>query len=403
MFKALVKKLDSVADEWLPLAQLHDEKVIAWANLHGWNASSTEHQHLLIRQALFNALIRQTVPAVTPHVFSTPLDSLGIEAPHSLANVVHEEEYKVPTATFNFWGELYGALIPQPQRRRIGQFWTNEQIAEWMVAWLLQSRPGGLVDIGCGAGNFLLKAAQYQGKSRTAPKLYGLDLSPVLLNATLAAFLQQDKDKPGVMPILAAQNYLATPPLANIDAVICNPPYTRHHHIAPEVKDELQAFFKTRFYFDVSRQATLAFYFLLKLIAEMPEGAQAAVIVQMEVLDARYGQSAKRALCQHTSLSAIIHFSPQLNAFHKVDVGASILLFRKGYTKNNLVSHLTLNTLPTTDELLACLEVKHSGKPDCAFGSLMIQPQGELLDVPKWFSIATPKRTNAAWESTGLV
>jgi len=223
------------------------------------------------------------------------------------------------------------------------------------------------------------------------------------LNATLAAFLTQRTDKPLTLPTLAVQNYLDTPLPMSVDAVICNPPYTRHHHIAPEVKDELQGFFKTRFHFGVSRQATLAFYFLLKLIAEMPEGAQAAVIVPMEVLDARYGQAAKRALCQHTALSAIIHFSPQMNAFQKVDVGASILLFRKGYAKKNPVRHLILNALPTTPELISCLEAKHPERRDFAFGSLMIQSQDELLEVPKWFNIATPESSTADWQSTGLV
>jgi hypothetical protein len=403
MFKALIKQIDAVADRHLPLAQPLDQKLAVWANLHGWNISDIEYQRFLVRQALFNTLIRQTIPAIAPQTFATPLDSLDVEAPRSLANAINETAQNSPTVVFNFWGEFYSALIPQSQRRYIGQFWTNELIAEWMAAWLLQSCPHNLADIGCGAGNFLLKAAQHLNKISHAPKLYGYDLSPVLLNAALAAFLTQPRDNSQVLPTLAVWNYLDTPLPTQVDAVICNPPYTRHHHIAPEVKDELQGFFKTRFHFDVSRQGTLAFYFLLKLIAEMPEGAQAAVIVPMEVLDARYGQAAKRALCQYTSLSSIIHFSPRMNAFHKVDVGASILLFRKGYIKKNPVRHLTLDALPTTDDLLACLETKHLNQRTLAFGSLTIEAQDDLLDVPKWFSIATPKPVNADWQSTGLV
>ncbi len=403
MFKALVKQIDEVADKHLPLAQPLDQKLVAWAYLHGWDTTDIECQWLLVRQALFNTLIHQTIPAIASQSFATPLDLLGIEAHHSIANTVSETVQRQHTSVFNFWGEFYNALIPQSQRRYIGQFWTNELIAEWMVAWLLQSRPHNLADIGCGTGNFLLKATQLLYKTSYAPKLYGYDLSPLLLNAALAAFPTQLKDRPVALPTLAIQNYLDAPLPESVDAVICNPPYTRHHHIAPEVKDELQAFFKMRFHFDVSRQGTLAFYFLLKLIAEMPEGARAAVIVPMEVFDARYGLAAKRALCQQTALSSIIHFAPQMNAFHKVDVGASILLFRKGHTKNNPVRHLTLNTLPTTDALLTCLEAKHPDQRSLAFGSLNVQSQDELLDVPKWFSISKSEPVNADWQSTGLV
>ena len=65
----------------------------------------------------------------------------------------------------------------------------------------------------------------------------------------------------------------------------------------------------------------MAFYFLMKLVAEMAEGAHCAIIVPMEVLDARYGIAAKRVLCQHTALSAIIHFSQKMTRLQSMLVG----------------------------------------------------------------------------------
>jgi len=403
MFKVLVKQIDIVAEKWLPLVRPLDETIVRWAELHGWDVSDVECQRMLVRQALLNAIIRHKLLCNEMSVFATPLDFLGITAPESLAEIIYEAEQSVKEVSFNFWGDLYSALIPQSQRRRIGQFWTDEPIAGWMVAWLLQSRPRLLADVGCGAGNFLLKAAQHAKDSNCSTQLYGCDLSPLLLNVTLAAFLERRQNGSITLPALAAQNYLDTTLPADVDAVICNPPYTRHHHISPALKERLQAFFKTRFHLDVSRQGTLAFFFLLKLIAEMPDGAYAAVIVPMEVSDARYGKTARSVLCQHTMLSTIIHFSPRMNAFHKVDVGACILLFRKGHEKRNYVRHLTLNAMPTTDELLACLEKKSTENSDLTFGSLIVQPQDDLLGVPKWFSIAAPKPFNDNWRSSGLV
>ncbi len=417
MFKTLVKQFDTVAKRWLPLPQPLDENIIAWATLHGWDVSDTTCQQLLVRQALLNATIRQVVPGITGRMFATPLDTLGIGVPQSLADAVWEAAQRPDIVSFpgslveaslkaagsNFWGELYNALIPQSQRRQIGQFWTNERVAEWMVTWLLQSRPRYLADVGCGAGNFLLKAALYLEKTDIATELYGCDLSPLLLNVTMAAFLTQQWGRLLALPQLAVQNYLDARLPMCADAIVCNPPYTRHHHITPTLKDTLQAFFKAQLHLDVSRQGTLAFYFLLKLIAEMQDGARAAIIVPMEVLDARYGKAARRVLCQHTALSAIIHFSPQMNAFHKVDVGASIILFRKDRTKQNLVHHLRLEVLPTTDELLACLETDRLGEHKLRFGSLVVKPQDELLEIPKWFGITVPKLSSPEWESSGLV
>ncbi len=399
--KSLVGQIDAAAAQWLPLPQPFDASVLSWAAMHGWNATEVEAQRLLARQALLNDVLRQVTSDLNDRTFPTSLDELGVVAPSPLANDVFQTVLRSSKTTFNPWGNLYSDLIPQPQRRQIGQFWTDERIAEWMVAWLLQGHPRFLADVGCGAGNFLLKAAQLSGGLGDATRLYGCDISPLLLNVTQAAFLTQSGDRRLGLPELAVRNYLEMPLPPETDAVICNPPYTRHHQIAPALKDALQAFFKSSLGLDVSRQGTLAFFFLLKLIAEMPEGARAAVIVPMEVLDARYGLAAKRVLGQQTTISAIIHFSPQMNAFYKVDVGAVILLFRKGYERGNPVRHLTLNALPTTDEFLTCLASETDSK--LPFGSLIVQPQEDLLDTPKWLNVATPEVVSPAWRESGLV
>jgi methylase of polypeptide subunit release factors len=404
----LVKQIDTVAQKYLPLAQPLSEELIAWASLHGWNASVLENQRLLIRQALFNSILQQLVPALEDNRFATPLDTLGLAAPQMLIDATHEARQSLEVATFNFWGEFYSSLIPQARRRHIGQFWTSELIAEWMTTWLLQFQPRCLADVGCGAGNFLLKAAQYLTDNAADLKLYGSDISPLLLNTTLAAFLTtsfrgDERTTRSQRPMLAVQNYLNTPLPEDVDAVICNPPYTRHHHIQPELKDYLQALFKSRFHIDVSRQGTLAYYFLLKLIADMPDGAQATVIAPMETVDARYGWAARRILCQYTTLVALVHFAPQMNAFRNVDVGASILLFRKGYQKQNQVCHLTLKSLPTTPEFLDCLATDQPQRARWPFGSLVLQPQDELLETSKWFSVATSPSLNTDLEESGLI
>jgi len=398
--KALARQIDAQADYWLPLAQPLDSQIVAWADAHGWEPSDATSQRLLVRQALLNGVIRQAMPGIADRAFATPLDPLGIEPPRLLVDAVREASQ---AAAFNFWGELYNALIPQSRRRQIGQFWTDEHIADWMVAWLLQYHPRCLADIGCGTGNFMLVASRQLKHADGFTQLYGCDISPLLLNAALANFLTNVVGQSPRLPTLDVQNYLEAAIPRDADAIICNPPYTRHHHLSPELKDSLQAYLKMRLCQDISRQGTLAFYFLLKLVAEMPAGAHAAVIVPMEVLDARYGRAAKRVLCQQTTLAAVIHFSPRMNAFRKVDVGASILLFEKGYKRQNQVRHLTLEEMPATGELLRWLNAEQTGDDHPPFGSLVIQPQDDLLDVPKWFCISAPKFSDNGWQNSGLV
>ena len=391
--KAMIELLDIVAKDYLPKIKQRsdDAEIIAWCELHGWDSSDVESHRLLARQALLNAVIRKAFPDLT--LYQTPFDF--VSAPDMLVSRIYEMAQQ--SHSFNFWGKLYSILIPQPYRRRVGQFWTDECIADWMVTWLLQFQPRLLNDIGCGAGNFLIKAAQHLQESNPATQLNGFDVSPLLLNITQASFATAKLP----VPELSVKNYLESSLPADADSIICNPPYTRHHHISPDVKDRIQGFFKGKFGVVISRKATMAFYFLLKLIAEMPEGAHAAIIAPMEVLDALYGRVAKHVLCRQTVLSAIIHFSQEMNAFHKVDVGASILLFRKGYEKDNLVRLVTLKAVPTTDELLSCLDAHESR--EFSFGSLVIQPQNELLNIPKWSSIAAFSPEIKKWEQIGLV
>ncbi|HET9533457.1 MAG TPA: hypothetical protein VFQ92_24100, partial [Blastocatellia bacterium] len=121
-------------------------------------------------------------------------------------------------------------------------------------------------------------------------------------------------------------------------------------------------------------------HFLLRLIADMKEGSRAAVIVPMETLDARYGIAAKLALRDHTRIEAMIRFAPSMNAFHRVDVGACILLFEKGYRSGNRFCHLTLEDLPETSDLIARLEQKAGGD------EVAVESQDSLSEFEKWLT-----------------
>jgi hypothetical protein len=181
--KTIIKQFDIIAKDYLSYIQKHlnDKQIVVWCQIHGWTADS-ENIILLTRQMLLNSVIRHIFPNLTLH--KIPFDFINV--PESLIEKI--QEVISHSRSFNFWGDLYNALIPQPKRRYIGQFWTDELIAEWMVSWLFQFQPKLLVDVGCGSGNFLLKSAQYQQNNCLNTKFCGIDVSPLLLNLTQAAF-----------------------------------------------------------------------------------------------------------------------------------------------------------------------------------------------------------------------
>ncbi len=375
--KAFVLALDLALERWQSAEQFEREELVAWANLHGWNVNSPEGRTLILRQAALDIILQALIPELRAVHFQTPPDELGIELPQTLLDTMCAT-WRTNQTVFNFWGNFYNLLIPQAKRRRIGQFWTDENLANLMTTWLLEKEPRSLTDLGCGTGNFLL-ASQH-----TNPQLpcCGIDISPLLLNVTLAAHFTLRPHAP--TPTLTAADFLESKHLESSDAVVCNPPYTRHHDIAPQQKDALQNLLKSYFHFDIPRQGTLAFYFLLKLIAELPTGAHAAVIVPMQVLDARYGKAAKRILASHTRLEAMIHFSPHLNAFHQVDVGGAILLFEKRSVRGNRFRHLTLDVIPRATDALEAIASPLEGA--MSLGVVTTRAQDDLFDTPKWFS-----------------
>jgi len=378
--KTWIRALDSAMDPWQARGKFEDKELAAWASLHGWDLDNLEDRKLMLRQAALDMILQKLIPEIRNYHFPTPLEQLQVELPPQLletARVAWAEN----TACFNYWGEVYNLLVPQAKRRQLGQFWTDENLANLMTAWLLEKTPQRLVDVGCGAGNFLLAS------QRISPQITrcGIDISPLLLNVMLAAHYTRAHSFVDV-PTLIVADFLEEDLLARSDAAICNPPYTRHHDIDPQRKDKLQNFLKASFRLEIPRQGTLAFYFLLKLIAELPVDARAAVIVPMQVLDARYGRVAKRILASQTRLGAMIHFSPMLNAFHQVDVGATILFFEKGYVRGNTFRHLTLDVIPEAEQTLDMIQSTIEGKT--RIGVVATRAQDDLLDAPKWFSFS---------------
>lgn len=393
MDKALVRAFDAALEHWHSREYFEPKELTAWASLHGWEISTLEDRKLILRQAALDVLLQELIPELRSHRFSTPLEQPRVELPSAIIESVRLSwrEYN----GFNYWGDLHNLLIPQAKRRQLGQFWTDENLADLMTRWLLESKPRQLIDVGCGAGNFLLSSLDVSPQTVRC----GIDISPLLLNVALAAHYTRAHTRADV-PTLRQADFLDEKVLEHSDAVICNPPYTRHHDIAPQRKDQLQNLLKSRFRMEIPRQGTLAFYFLLKLIAELMPRARAAVIVPMQVLDARYGKVAKRILASHTRLIAMIHFSPQLNAFHQVDVGAAILFFEKGYTRDNTFRHLTLKRIPKSQVVLDLIQSKTQGENE--FGVVATRAQDELLDVPKWFSFtASPPAQSVS--QNGLV
>jgi adenine-specific DNA-methyltransferase len=242
-------------------------------------------------------------------------------------------------------GEVYEALIAGAARREQGQFQTPFAAADVMAAWLLAEPIVTLFDPGVGTGRLLFRAGIRAGEK---PQRYvGLDIDEVCLAmARLNLFVR------GVTPVALRQadflldddallelGFDSAPP----DAVIANPPFSRHQSLDAERKEQLHRRVEERLGLHLSRRAGLHALFLLRALEISAPDARLAFITPAGWLDVAYGQPVKRYLSEHVDVEAMVLFGSSRFLFDGVRTTAAITLMRKGIRQRpeTLIVHAT--------------------------------------------------------------
>lgn len=282
-----------------------------------------------------------------------PSDSDAIRA----AFVEVLAELRVPSAALDAWndgldvpGSAYEALLSGEARRSAGQFFTPRWAARIMADWLLKGQPRTVLDAGCGSGSMLIALAEstFRGRSR----LLGVDSDPVALrmaevNALLRAIPRCD---------LAQIDFLRDEIPIVPDAVICNPPYSRHHALSSEAKIGLHEEFESRLGIRFSRNAGMHVLFLVRALELSAPDALLAFVTPSEWLDARYAREVRTFLTERARVEAIIALEGDHLLFPGVLTTASITLIRKAEPAGvpTRIVHVP-RRLPSPAEVLAAV------------------------------------------------
>jgi len=222
----------------------------------------------------------------------------------------------LPTPTSTPEQEL-SRLNTRDERYKLGQFFTPEPIAEVMADAVLEATPETVLDPGVGGG-VLLRALG------DGPMLYGLDIDDAAVQLASASL-------PG-QPEIATGDFLDAGqwPLsrATFDAIIANPPYVRHHNLAPEHK-LLARHYSARFGLKVSRLSGSYVYFFLESLLRLNEGGRLVFITPTEFLDVRYGQAVKEALLDRCDIDEVLVLEMDELAFEGVLTTSAITIATK--------------------------------------------------------------------------
>ncbi|MHC5008764.1 MAG: Eco57I restriction-modification methylase domain-containing protein, partial [Planctomycetota bacterium] len=110
--------------------------------------------------------------------------------------------------------------------------------------------------------------------------------------------------------------------------VVCNPPYVRHHHLAPPYKRFLRRRVSALGY-DLSGLAGLYAYFLLLADPWLVRGGVGVWIIPAELLDVGYGRDLKTYLARRVTLLKVHRFDPSEPRFPQAMVTSVVVLYRK--------------------------------------------------------------------------
>jgi type I restriction-modification system DNA methylase subunit len=305
-------------------------------------------------------------------------------------------------------------LIEPSERRRLGQYFTTDDVADLILKFCLRDAADKVLDPSCGDGVFLLRALQQ--KRSLNPRLSQQELLSTIWGVELAE-----------LPASVAKNRLADSNSnvlqkdffdlrageefpSDFDAIVGNPPYTRQEgitKIAPDVavyKDKLinnALYFHGRKIADLSRRAGLHAYFFVHGTKFLRHRGRFGFIVANSWLDVEYGVGLQEFFLQNYKILAIIESKVE-RWFEQADVNTCVVILERcddEHERNENFVRFTLLKQPLRQFMPAAhLRRTILGHTDFYENDelrIYPKPQGELLR--EGYNAKTKTYTGSKW------
>jgi SAM-dependent methyltransferase len=228
-------------------------------------------------------------------------------------------------------GRTYEFAVAGQERRQLGQYFTPMGLAGSMARWLVDAHPSSILDPGCGSGSLLMAVAKQvqasdSGSSARSMTLHGIDIDPQMISlAEVTARIRQVRNFH-----VDVGNFLVDDVDVRPHAVICNPPYTRHHSLSAVQKQLIYKGFRDRLGIELSHLSSLHVLFLIRAIEISTDQARLAFLTPANWLDMNYAVTVKKYLLERAHVAAIINFPATEIVFDHAITTAAITLIEKG-------------------------------------------------------------------------
>jgi len=217
--------------------------------------------------------------------------------------------------------------------KRLCEYRTPEFIAEVMARSVIAKQDNLVLDPCCGDSNLLEKAVERLLKLGSTPplasrKIYGVEINRKTSRLALANL----KKRLGTAPKhLATKDFLRVEvnELPKFDAILCNPPYRRHHDLSKTYKEFVFEKIFRETGIAVPKTSSLYVHFFIHASQFLADKGRMIFLTPSQFLNNSFGKVLRDVLTQKFLLRCILLFDENLSIFPNVMSTACLTLLEK--------------------------------------------------------------------------
>lgn len=319
---------------------------------------------------LLNKVLRRRFDDVLNHDFEliftkTILDDFEFNAnyiPVFKHNIEQIKNLDFKQLTADIVGSIYNTLIDNQEQHDRGQHFTNTNEVDIVNAFCIRENTKFVLDSGCGAGTFLVRAYFFLkffhptlSHQELLERVWGVEIAPfpaflAVMNLSLLDIKTED-NYPVIIQsdfskINGASSYrgfflnasksfevkslgerTCEVHIPTFDVCVGNPPYIRQELI--EEKTDWTNLAKVEFGIErVNQQSDLYVYFLIHTAAFLREGGRLGYVISSSWLDVSFGTGLQKFLLDHFKIIAIIDHQ-KTRSFETALINTVILILEK--------------------------------------------------------------------------
>jgi len=273
------------------------------------------------------------------------------------------ERYDFTRFDYEVIGRIFERLIAPDERHKLGQYFTPSYVVDLINAFCIRDGDNIILDPGCGAGTFLVRAHSRlrrldssKNHEELLEQLWGIDIARYPAHMSVINLAARDLASTENYPKVIHDDFfkvfpqrskyefyrrsykvagLSTEKVQTVvplfDTVVGNPPYTRQEEMEdlfPGLKERAHSAILRDWKLEVSKRSSIYALFYLHGAAFVKDGGHLGLLTHSSWVDVDYGKHLQEFFLKHFKVVAILE--PQVEHwFPAVDVNTSITILQR--------------------------------------------------------------------------